>query len=207
MSVKPNSWAKSAAQSSLPAFSKALGSAASAATARPMYSCDSLRSKRNCFFTASVGHMPEHPLGAHEPGIHFHYGDFRFPQFEAHIGDQAIQEFVAQVPQNLSAIGRGVRVQVVAAVSRQMPSLSSQNGLDHSAMVAPQAESTMRSRRPCSCSTWRNKAAASSSLPRSAHTGMPRPPRTLPRRYLPRCRECRPRVWVRGARCAPRHRR
>src|ERR1017187_10315134 len=66
---------------------------------------------------------------------------------------------------------------MVAAVSRQMPALNSQNGLDHSAMVAPQAESTMRSSRPGSSSTRRNKVAASSSLPRSARTGMPWPPR------------------------------
>src|ERR1017187_1853976 len=66
---------------------------------------------------------------------------------------------------------------MVPAVSRQMPALSSQNRLDHSAMVAPQAESTMRSSRPCSSSTRRNKATVSSSLPRSARTGMPWPPR------------------------------
>src|ERR1022692_180898 len=202
-SVKPYSFASSAAHNNCPVLRNALGSAASAAAARPMYSTDSLRSKRNCFLSASRGHVPEHPLGAHEARIQSHHRHLRFLQLTAHVRYQAVQELVAEIPENLSAIRRHIGVDIVGDVNEEAAPLlhhdacgmhtGEPGGVDGggsvppdagaqlperlSAMVAPQAESTMRSSRPCSSSTRRNKVAASSSLPRSARTGMPWPPR------------------------------
>jgi 4-amino-4-deoxy-L-arabinose transferase-like glycosyltransferase len=53
-SVNPYSFANSAAQSNCPVLRITSESPASAAAARPIYSGDSLRSKRNCFLIASV---------------------------------------------------------------------------------------------------------------------------------------------------------